>query len=66
MANDDAVRPYPPINFIDSDNWQSYTKPIPANEDHERVCRRTAERDKGYEQAHRRGIAITTPTCWWA
>ncbi len=26
MASDDERRPYPPVNFIDSDNWQPYTR----------------------------------------
>ncbi|MDE9696673.1 putative metallopeptidase, partial [Citrobacter freundii] len=39
MANDDERRPYPPVNFIDSDNWQPYTRLIPANEVHEWVSR---------------------------
>lgn len=53
MANDDERTPYPPVNFIDSDSWQPYTRHIPANEVHEWICRRTAEGDKVYEQAHR-------------
>lgn len=32
-------RPYPPVNFIGSDNWQPYTRLIPANEVHEWVNR---------------------------
>ncbi|WP_415821368.1 putative metallopeptidase, partial [Enterobacter cloacae] len=39
MANDDERRPYPPVNFIASDNWQPYTRLIPANEVHEWVSR---------------------------
>ncbi|HGL6569096.1 TPA: putative metallopeptidase, partial [Enterobacter hormaechei] len=39
MANDDERRPYPPVNFIASDNWQPYTRLIPANEVHEWVRR---------------------------
>lgn len=35
MANDDERRPYPPVNFIDSENWQPYTRLIPTNEVHE-------------------------------
>jgi hypothetical protein len=39
MANDDERRPYPPVNFIASDNWQPYTRLIPANEVHEWINR---------------------------
>lgn len=39
MANDDERRPYPPVNFIESDNWQPYTRLIPANEVHEWINR---------------------------
>ena len=39
MVNDDERRPYPPVNFIASDNWQPYTRLIPANEVHEWVSR---------------------------
>lgn len=39
MANDDERRPYPPVNFIASDNWQPYTRLIPANEVHEWISR---------------------------
>ncbi|MFK3750660.1 hypothetical protein ACI1VN_21720, partial [Escherichia coli] len=39
MANDDERRPYPPVNFINSDNWQPYTRLIPANEVHEWISR---------------------------
>ncbi len=35
MGDYDCCRPYPPVNFIDSDNWQPYTWLIPANEVHE-------------------------------
>lgn len=31
----DERRPYPPVNFTDGDNWQPYTRLIPANEVHE-------------------------------
>jgi hypothetical protein len=30
-------RPYPPVNFINSDSWQPYTRLTPANEVHEWV-----------------------------
>ncbi|EMF4676173.1 hypothetical protein V3604_001852 [Escherichia coli] len=39
MAHYDERRPYPPVNFIDSDNWQPYTRLIPANEVHEWIKR---------------------------
>lgn len=39
MANDDVRRPYPPVNFVGTDNWQPYTRLIPANEVHEWVNR---------------------------
>lgn len=32
-------RPLPPVNFIGPDNWQPYTKLIPANEVHEWISR---------------------------
>ena len=35
MVNDEDRRPYPPVNFITSDNWQPYTRLIPANEVHD-------------------------------
>ena len=39
MVNDEDRRPYAPVNFITSDNWQPYTRLIPANEVHEWVSR---------------------------
>ncbi|HEP1033828.1 putative metallopeptidase [Enterobacter kobei] len=39
MVNDDERRPYPPVNFIASENWQPYTRLIPANEVHEWINR---------------------------
>ncbi len=33
------TRPYPPANFINSDNWQPYTRLIPASEVSEWVNR---------------------------
>ncbi|NIG17446.1 hypothetical protein F3J37_01970 [Pantoea sp. Al-1710] len=39
MANDDERRPYPPVNFSDSESWHPYTRLIPANEVHEWVNR---------------------------
>lgn len=39
MANDDERRPYPPVNFVGAENWQPYTRLIPANEVHEWVNR---------------------------
>lgn len=32
-------RPCPPLNFIASENWQPYTRLIPANEVHEWINR---------------------------
>lgn len=39
MANEYQRRPYPPVNFIGTDNWQPYSRLIPANEVHEWVNR---------------------------
>lgn len=35
MVNEDERRPLPPVNFIGPDNWQPYTRLIPANEVHD-------------------------------
>lgn len=39
MTSDNELRPYPPVNFIDSENWQPYIRLIPAHEVHEWISR---------------------------
>ncbi|MFG6090739.1 putative metallopeptidase [Enterobacter soli] len=39
MGDYDCCRPYPPVNFIASDNWQPYNRLIPANEVNEWISR---------------------------
>ncbi|CZV59155.1 Uncharacterised protein [Enterobacter hormaechei] len=66
MANDDERRPYPPVNFIASDNWQPYTRLIPANEVHEWVNRQILS-DTGSIHNHDHEHLVEADLCFmWA